>query len=180
MNEIIDFSLSQGFTTVKVIQTGSIVVQDEVVEKGCAACPKYGHYLSCPPVVETPQQFRKYLASFRQALLVQLKGKLSGDPVTVNHSEALGYAARMNQSLLTLEAFCQELGFPRARSFIGGHCQLCDSCVEPGSACRHPEEMRTSMDANGINVVETCAAAGCPLEFPVTDSVTWTGLVLLD
>lgn len=180
MDEIIDFALSQGFTKVKVIQAGTIVVQDEVVERGCKACPRYGHYLSCPPAVEPPALFRDYLSGFRQALLVQLKGKLAGGVVKVDHNEALGYAARMNQWLLTLEEFCRARGFTRARSYIGGHCQLCESCVGPGSTCRHPEEMRTSMDANGINVVETCAAAGCPLVFPVTDSVTWTGLVLLD
>lgn len=180
MNKIMDFALSLGFTKVMVIQTDLIVVQDEVVERGCAACPNYGRYLSCPPAVETPAWFRDYLAGFRQALLVQLKGTLTGDPVTIDHNEALQYAARMNQWLLTLEEFCQAAGFSRARSFIGGHCQLCESCIGPGSDCRHPEEMRTSVDANGINVVETCAAAGCPLKFPVTDSVTWTGLVLLD
>lgn len=180
MDKIIEYALSVGLTRAQIMPVSKIIVQDEVVERGCAACPSYGRYLSCPPVVPPPEEFRKYLTNYRQALLVQLVGKIAGDPPPADHSDAYAHLSCLNKALMSLEQFCQANGFPRARCFIGGHCQLCESCVEPGLECRNPELLRTSMDANGINVVETCAAAGWPMEFPVTDSVACTGLVLLE
>lgn len=180
MQDIINYALSLGLTGAQIIPTSIILVQDEVVDRGCAACPSYGKYLSCPPAVSPPEEFRKFLAGFQKALLVQLKDKTAGDPSTGDYGEAFNHLSRMNNALLSLEEFCRTSGFPRARCYIGGHCQLCESCVGPGSPCRNPELLRTSMDANGINVVETCKAAGCPLEFPVKETVTCTGLILLE
>lgn len=180
MNILIEYALSLGLTRAKIIQTNIIVVQNEVVERGCAACPSYGRYLSCPPAVPPPEIFRKYLNSFSKALLVQLIGGISGDQFAAGNKDAFKHFSILNKALLSLEEFCRANCFPRARCFIGGHCQLCDSCVGPGLECRKPVLLRSSIDANGINVVETCAGAGWPMKFPVTDSVSCTGLVLLE
>ncbi|HRT71811.1 MAG TPA: DUF2284 domain-containing protein, partial [Syntrophales bacterium] len=60
----------------------------------------------------------------------------------------------------------------------------CDVCVaaEPrgaGEACRFPFKARPSMEAMGIDVIATLESVGWPSGFPVTDRVTWTGLILV-
>jgi len=51
--------------------------------------------------------------------------------------------------------------------------------VGAAEPCRHTFQARSSMEAMGIDVVATVERAGLPVAFPVTDKVTWTGLVLL-
>ncbi|MDH7479835.1 MAG: DUF2284 domain-containing protein [Syntrophomonadaceae bacterium] len=177
---LIDYALELGLTRARRVETGDIVVKDEVVYRWCAGCPEYGRNLSCPPAVEPPEKFRQFLGSYRFGMLVQLSHRLKEDPAAAGYGEAYELSTRLHLLLLALEDFCRENGYPRARCFIGGCCRLCGTCPGPGNHCLNPREARSSMEANGISVVETCAAAGWPLEFPVKDQVTWTGLVLLD
>ena len=46
--------------------------------------------------------------------------------------------------------------------------------------CRKPFRARPSMEAVGIDVLATAAAAGLPVQMPATDDPVWTGLLLLD
>ena len=73
-----------------------------------------------------------------------------------------------------------------AAALDGGECALCPVCTaaeaapgEPVAACRHPFAARPSMEALGIDVVRTAAAAGLDVRFP-TDEPRWTGLLLID
>ncbi|NPV72507.1 MAG: DUF2284 domain-containing protein [Pelotomaculum sp.] len=180
VNELINYSLELGITRAGVIRAGDIIVREEVVSAGCAGCPEYGHNLMCPPSIPPPDKFREMLASYSKGILLQLEATLRPDPAGNGYSEAFIHAGRLHSMVCRIERRGREMGFVRARGFIGGCCRLCGSCPGPGERCRHPETARSSMEANGISVVETCAGAGWPLEFPVKDRVTWTGLVLLD
>lgn len=178
--ELIKYALGLGITRAKEIRAGDIVVRDEVVASGCAGCPEYGHNLMCPPSVPPPAEFRKMLSAYHRGILMQLAAPLKEDPAISGYAEAFAHAARLHQVVCSVEERGRGMGFGRARGFIGGCCRLCGTCPGPGKGCRHPEKARSSLEANGVSVVETCAGAGWPLEFPVRDRVTWTGLVLLD
>ncbi len=73
-------------------------------------------------------------------------------------------------------------GFLFAAGFIGGCCRLCDECVavRGGIQCRFPFKARPSMEAMGIDVIATAKKVGMPVFFPISDRVTWTGLILID
>ncbi len=85
-----------------------------------------------------------------------------------------------------LETEALESGHALAAALDGGECALCPVCTaaeaapgEPVAACRHPFAARPSMEALGIDVVRTAAAAGLDVRFP-TDEPRWTGLLLVD
>ena len=61
-----------------------------------------------------------------------------------------------------LERFAFLEGHYRAFSFHSGPCDLCDEC-DVNCPCRHPTEARPSMEACGIDVFATAAAAGLPI-----------------
>ena len=85
-----------------------------------------------------------------------------------------------------LEREALSLGYVFAAAFGGGECRLCEACVaaDTGTSttapCRRPFQARPSMEAVGIDVLATAAAAGLPIRLPATDDPVWTGLLLLD
>lgn len=83
--------------------------------------------------------------------------------------------------MTALEAEAFGLGFRFAAAFGGGECVLCDSCVgSSGRPCPRPFTARPSMEAVGIDVVATAAAAGLPINLTQVDRPMWTGLLLID
>ena len=85
-----------------------------------------------------------------------------------------------------LEREALYLGYPFAAAFGGGECRLCEACVAAGTGlsttepCRKPFRARPAMEAVGIDVLATAAAAGLPVQMPAADDPVWTGLLLLD
>ncbi|MCL6559083.1 MAG: DUF2284 domain-containing protein [Firmicutes bacterium] len=177
--EIISYALSLGATRAKTVDTGAVVVRDEVVTKWCAGCPEYGHNLMCPPAIPSPAEYRILLAGYRRGILTQLTAELAAGTGESGYGDAFRHGTRLHLLICELEDYARRAGYSKARGFIGGCCRLCGTCPGPGEECRNPDKARSSMEANGISVVETCAAVGWPIKFPVKDSVTWTGLVLL-
>lgn len=171
-----NYAMELGATRAKEIVTEDIIVMDEVE---CADCPEYGVNLMCPPSVPAPGEFRKVLSLYRRGIILQLLFTLPENE-QVNHEEAYAAARQLHLMVYKLEKRAEVLGFKRALGLTAGCCRLCGACPGQGSRCRDPERARSSMEANGISVVETCSRVGWPLEFPVTDKVYWTGLILLD
>lgn len=66
--------------------------------------------------------------------------------------------------------------------FAAGGCLLCEKCVGPDSSepCNHPFKARPSMEAMGIDVVGTAEKAGIIIDFLVTQSSNWFGLIFID
>jgi len=98
---------------------------------------------------------------------------------TINHSKLPPYILPCIVPLLAL-------GCAFAAGFGGGECRLCEACVavQTGTStrepCRQPFRARPSMEAVGVDVLATAAAAGLPIQMPATDDPVWTGLLLLD
>ncbi|WP_421071025.1 DUF2284 domain-containing protein [Pelotomaculum propionicicum] len=176
---LIDYANRLGITRAKVIDSEDIIVKDEVVFKGCAGCPEYGHNLMCPPAVPPPENFRKVLSQYRRGVILQLLFPLAGYE-QVDHEKAYAASRQLHLIIYDLEKRAVGMGCQRALGLIAGCCRLCGVCPGRGGRCRKPEKARSSMEANGISVVETCSRVGWLLEFPVKEKVCWTGLVLLD
>ena len=172
----------QGASTVKMINISDIVV-DERVRLKCQipVCDSYNKNLMCPPHVPSVAAFREALACYTYAILLQTTAPL---PESANKSPTVNvYApAKILHELVNMaEKWAFEYNFRFATGLMGGCCRLCDECVaiQDGRFCRYPFKARPSMEAMGIDVVETVKAAGLPIRFPIVNEVTWTGILLI-
>lgn len=172
----------QGASAVKMINISDIVV-DERVRLKCQIplCDSYNKNLMCPPHVPSVAAFREALAGYAGAILLQITASLP-EAVTDNPSGDVYAPAKKLHELVNLaEKWAFEYNFRFATGLMGGCCRLCDECVavQGGHHCRYPFKARPSMEAMGIDVVETVKAAGLAISFPIINEVTWTGMVLI-
>jgi predicted metal-binding protein len=157
------------------------VMVDERVNLKCRVplCSHYGVNLMCPPNAPTAAETRAALARYSDTLVVQ-----QDMPMT----QAAAYEERLRESqnefarlMTALEAEAFRMGYRFAAAFAGGDCVLCDVCAgADGQPCNHPFEARPSMEAVGVDVVATAAAAGLAVELPAHEHPRWTGLLLID
>ena len=179
------------------------VVTDPRVALKCRVplCAGYGRNLMCPPFVPTAAGFAATLSHYEVALVVQQPIALTATDVarryggkgldelalSPDYHDVLAASQNALDGILTaLEGEALALGCAFAAGFGGGECRLCKACVasESGVAtsepCRKPFLARPSMEAMGVDVLATAAAAGLPIQMPATDDPVWTGLLLLD
>jgi predicted metal-binding protein len=182
LKKVIDTLKKKGASEVKLIYASDVIV-DERVRLKCQIpiCETYGKNLMCPPFMPSVAEFRAALARYDRALILQLKVPLRKKPK--GKTREIFDPARVLHELVNMgERLCFEAGFRFATGLIGGCCRLCKECVavEMEGFCRHPFRARTSMEAMGIDVIATAEKADIPLSgFPITEQVTWTGLILL-
>ncbi len=168
----------KGASRGKVIPVAAIVV-DERVRLKCQIplCDSFNRNLLCPPRLPSVAEFRTALEKFSAAVLIQVTANISGQSDAFLHAKTLHELVNLGEK----EAF--EKGFRFATGLIGGCCRLCDVCVaakpRAAQACRFPFKARPSMEAMGIDVVATVESTGWSSDFPVTDRVTWTGVILV-
>ncbi len=182
IKKIISALEEAGATRTILIKAKDVVV-DERVRLKCRIpiCGAYGQNLMCPPHVPPVEEFRKALAEFSDALLVQFTVSLPKSP-DAPKEDVFAAAKRLHELVNLGEKTAFEEGFRFATGLIGGCCRLCDECegVKPGGRCAHPFKARPSMEAMGIDVTATTEKAGLEApSYPIDQSVTWTGLVLL-
>jgi len=179
LEKIIAVLKKKGATRGKVIPVSDIRV-DERVRMKCQIplCDSYGRNLMCPPRLPSVAEFRKMLKNYSRAILVQVSADIERPDDAFRHAKVLHDLVNAAEK----EAF--EAGYRFAAGLIGGCCRLCETCVaaefnSPSLACRFPFKARPSMEAMGIDVIATVESAGWSSVFPVTDRVTWTGLILV-
>jgi len=182
IKKIISTLREQGATEAILIKANDVVV-DERVRLKCQIpiCESYGRNLMCPPYLPSVAEFRTALGRFSDALLIQLTFSLPKRPKGPG-KEVFAPAKRLHELVNLGEKMGFEEGFRFATGLIGGCCRLCDECVgvNPGGRCAYPFKARPSMEAMGIDVTATTEKAGLKVpSYPIDESVTWTGLVLL-
>lgn len=170
IEQLKDFILGAGASRAVVVGTGDIQF---LATPACGKCPELGHNISRNPTIPPVDVLREEMRAYRQGVLFQVRVPV--DPE--NRDDAFGGANRVHNIVLRAEEYCRANG-AAARGIIATCCKLCRPCAGAGNPCRYPGKVRSALGAFGINVVETCARVGWPLEFPVRDHVDWTGLVL--
>ena len=167
------------------ISAKDIVVDDRVRLKCMVPlCRHYGD-LVCPPNVLTPNEFRGYLKLYRFGVLLSTEYKNPPKPASLEDSEEVSKEIRkksydLSEILLKMEAVALQKGYRFAAGFTGGSCHYCDSCVKTGNECKTPYRARPSMEAVGVDVVETLKKVDMDVKFPVSNNVKWWGLLLAD
>jgi len=182
LHTIISTLKEQGASSVILINSADIII-DERVRLKCQVpvCDSYNKNLMCPPHVPSVAEFRETLKKYKKAILLQVSSELSEKSAKAPTEEVFLPARKLHELVNLGEKEAFTVGFRFAAGFIGGCCRLCDECVamHGGIQCRVPFKARPSMEAMGIDVIATTEKAGLPVSFPIGDSVTWTGLILI-
>ncbi len=203
-------AMDKGAYKAKVFSAREIVVDDRVRMKcEIPLCPHYGHCLTCPPNIMSVDEFRKVLATYDNALLVQTRSSITGELADADKEKVLKFIAapgasnkkikeseevytdldnmklaaiRLHLLVNDVEAMSMSMGFHYTTGFIGGDCMLCRECVDvnSGEKCRFPYQARPSMEGVGVDVFKTCINAGLPFKMPPENEIIWSGLILVD
>ncbi|MCW3999624.1 MAG: DUF2284 domain-containing protein [Candidatus Bathyarchaeota archaeon] len=199
---LVKLALEMGAAEAKIVPAAHVVVEDRVPLKCKVGCKYYGQTLACPPYTPTAEQFRKIVGEYSYAMFMKFTTTATAEPEVYKHlmtyqtdpnvpADIKEKAAKfwqdwkdskrtMLQSVVDLEKAAMKQGYSLAISFISGHCQLCETCSTDTGICRHPELMRMSEDALGVNVKKTAANAGIEYKFPFTKNADSFALLLID
>jgi predicted metal-binding protein len=192
---IYDRALALGAARASLFSAREIVV-DERTRLKCMAprCVNYGKSM-CPPNLMSVDEFRKILARYEHALLVQvpmaseveaLRARMEDGETLSGLAERFEGQDRRSLSyrafydlIARLEAEAFKLGCRFATAFGIGNYREALSPEECGKR-EPPFFARPSMEAMGIDVIETARRAGLPISFDPGGPLFFSGLILLD
>lgn len=135
----------------------------------CLQCPGYGKTWSCPPFdfdsATVSDGFKTVTVT---GTIIEFDEETRAECTTAEQSREVGRAA-MNEVWKTLlpALYEQERQHPGSRCFTF-RCVLCpEGCTRPeGKPCRHPEQMRHSLESVGFDLVAvTSDLLGVELEW---------------
>lgn len=149
------------------------LVFEERVKLNCFYCKNYGTHWKCPPRI--PQiDYQKVVGEYRHGAFAKIElpfTEADFPDVRVRSTNEL------HRALLKLEKYLWEHDEPMALSFIGGSCKLCkNGCGS--ERCNNPYQARMSMEAAGINVVESVGKYGISVVFPPEGKLARIGMLL--
>lgn len=193
MEKLCKFALEQGATGASYLEVERVVM-DERVPLKCQipVCASYGSSLMCPPNVPTVEVMSQILKKYNHAIVVQHESKLESSTAGKPIAEIFGdedsikefkdqlrpYRLKLYDLVGRVEAEAFKLGYRFSTGFGAGSCPYCAACN--GKKCTHPFKARPSMEAVGMDVLETAKNAGLPIKFPADpDRVVWVGLILV-
>ena len=194
-------ALELGAIDAKIVSTDSVFVEDRVTLK-CRGCVGYGKKLTCPPHVPKPEEFRRILGEYSQALLVKFKSPAEADDEVVRSiykywldpaapkdkkeqaskfwEDYFNYSKNIHMAMLELEKQAFNEGYTFAVAFVNGSCRLCEKCNLEKGICLHPNMARIPEHAVGINMKKTAEAAGMALKFPIKVNPEPMAILLID
>jgi len=178
------------------IKASDIVVEERVRLNCMIGCEDYGRNISCPPFTPTPEEFRKISKQYSEGVIITEKVEARLSPEIAKHfvknlthkPDVLkeffktwsSFKKKAFEELLEIESEIFNLNYPLAMVFWYGTCCLCKECVDNIRDCRFPFKRRSSMEAVGINVVETLNKIGIKISFPFKNYPLSVSLILID
>jgi predicted metal-binding protein len=156
------------------LATSAIVTAEWVLMKCRFGCPDHGRRRTCPPFTPSVDQFRAVLTGYQSAVLVWVQG--GGD------DDLSQTRRRLHEAVLGLERAAFLGGAYKAFGVVDGTCLWCaddEECTP--SVCRHPEKVRPSLGACGVDAFASAAAAGVQMRVVGDrgDAYRLLGLVLI-
>ena len=162
VDKLIESARSKGAKSAKLIPTKDVVVEDYVRRKCQFGCKMYAKRFCCPPYTPTPEETRRSLKNYSDALLIEYAG-LGG----------VDEQRKVNEKMVELEREAFLGGLYKASIYIGGPCRYCATCPAedvqyPSSfskrECKNPLKARPSMESCGIEVYKTVRKAGFKID----------------
>lgn len=147
-----------------VIPASSVVTAPWVRLKCQFGCSEFGKWRTCPPYSPTPEQTQQVLSQYQWAILLHAKDYHLVQKVTVK---------------VEIEAFFT--GYYKALGYGAGECGLCKECKLQGP-CPNAFEVRSSMEASGIDVFQTVRQWGFEIHTlrECHEEANYFGLVLIE
>ncbi len=182
-----------GAKSVKLFPAEDIVVEDRTVLKCIFGCNGYGSRV-CPPYIPTVSEFKKMLADYKSALLVEWKSEnVFSKEVSENfvkfsvetpEDETVKQKFQNNlktilkdrketiqPGVLELEKLAWTLGYNTALATFPGMCTWCATsdyssvkCAGEKGPCHHPTLRRPCLMGLGIRMDRTLEKIGTPLQ----------------
>ncbi len=160
--ELLEAARQQGASDARWIAASRLRV-DAHLAALCRQCPHYSLSASCPPHALSPQAFLESLAQYRHALV--FKFDLPGAALLSEKKDA--FARRVHEIAAFLERLALGSGFALAWGLAAGSCKplFCPAdaqcrAIQPGGACRFPDQARPSISAMGIDFFDLCNQLG--------------------
>jgi len=153
-----DKAKAKGASSVKLISTSDVFIEDYVRQKCQYGCKMFGIRLTCPPYTSTPEETRKWLNDYKKALLIEFSGMGKE-----------GEQREMHEIAVELERDAFLSGLYRPLVLVSGPCRYCTPCVAEAAAdrgtmtkanCKFPMKARPSMESVGIEVYKTVHKSG--------------------
>lgn len=146
LRQFAELAVQMGAVDAKVIDPKSVVVKDWVRLKCQYGCGNYGKSLTCPPYSPTPEQTRKTLKGYSQAILMSVP-----DESITTHD-----------MIAKLERHAFLHGYYSAFGLVAGPCERCEKCNL--QHCIYPRLTRPSLESSGIDVYATARKNGFHIE----------------
>lgn len=157
-----------------IIDTAQIPFRSWVVD-ACKAnyCGKYATTWTCPPGVGTMDELKEKALAFNRALVFN----------TMHEIEDSFDIEGMHEGRVVHEKITDEVVKFFAPDEIcalsAEGCGLCAKCTYPDAPCRHPDKARSSVEANGISVVDL--AKVCSIKYHNgANTVTYFSVILFN
>lgn len=163
-------ALEKGVTDAVVVETSKVFTEPWVRMKCQYGCAMYGEGLCCPPRTPTPEEMRKILDSYKQAILLHR-----------HIQKGFKYVNDFNDIIVDLERTIFLDGYYKAWAVGCGPCTRCKECNISGT-CLHPDKARPSMESCGVDVYKTARENGLPIKVVKDHSQDrdFYGLVLVE
>jgi len=158
-----EMAMELGASDAATVKTDRIPIEEQIVDM-CREplCECYSMSANCPPHVMKPKQARKWVLSYKAALLF----KIDVSPRVLFSDEGFEVFRKIYVICSKLENFSYELGYVRSKGLAAGSCKSvfcrnipCEALVK-GGKCRYPNLGRPSMEALGINVFRLVKGVG--------------------
>lgn len=149
------------------------LIFEERVKMNCFYCGRYGENWMCPP--NLPKiDYKKMFNEYSFGALVYLKMVLDNE----NYNDVRNNSSIiLHKGLLCMEKYFWNHNNPTCISFIAGGCKLCKGgCGE--KRCNNPYAARSSIEAIGVNIIETAKKYGLNITFPPDKYLTRCGLIV--
>jgi predicted metal-binding protein len=156
----------------------SLIKFDQDVREMCKqnVCGQYGKNYMCPPAVKDIEEWKRDIASYKNAVMVTKTYQTKNSFDTRAWFEG---GADFRKTLLKLK---EDVGtrFPQKIFLLlgAGGCLICEKCsIVDNKPCRFPDKAFTSVEACGIDVMSLSKSAGVKYNNGV-NTVTFMGVVL--
>ena len=154
------------------IKTTEIPFRRYVVD-ACAMnyCGQYGKTWQCPPAIGEFDELKKECLSYEKAIVFTTCHPLE-DSFDI---EGMNAGREVHEKLT--DAIIQLFNGKKIKALSAEGCRLCKECTYPNTPCRFPQKARSSVEANGISVVEL--AQNCGMHYKNgQNTVTYFSVIL--
>lgn len=150
---------------------------DPIFRKYCKdnVCGKYGACWSCPPDIGTYEELKARVQAYDTVLLFSRTYPIEGADDLAGMLEA---GKQHNRFTAKIQRLVRPL-FPHCFVTGTGDCRLCDTCTRPENLpCRLPDEMLTSLEACGANVIDLAEKARLPWKMESRTIIYFSAILL--